>query len=156
MAILSVLGIGVWSGVSVSLRTAQRVHDRALLNARLLQLDDRLRDCAGRVLVPWWIEGPVLEQAEDGTWSVSWLDGDPAKKLQVALHDGVLTVDDGSIVSRYPGFTSAILTAGLGGKTPALGMTLTVQGKNVPQLSIVVRFGSAPVEAAPPTEAGAS
>jgi hypothetical protein len=156
MAILSVLGIGVWSGVSVSLRIAQRVHDRALLNARLLQLDDRLRDCAGRILAPWWIEGPVLQLAEDGSWNVPWLDGDPAKKLQVAFRGGVLTIDDGSIVSRYPGFTMATLTAGLEGKTPALGMTLRVQGKNVPPLSLVVRYGSAPVEAPPPKEAGSS
>jgi hypothetical protein len=154
MAILSVLGIGVWSGVSVSLRTAQRVHDRALLNARLLQLDDRLRGSAGRVLVPWWIQGPVLEQAEDGSWSVPWLDGDPARKLQVAFRDGILTIDDGSVVTRYAGFTSATLAAGLEGMTPALGMTLIVQAKNLPPLSFVVRYGSAPVEAPPKEGAG--
>ncbi len=146
MAILSVLGLGVWSGVRVSLRAAQRIHDRALVNARLLQLDDRLRGCAGRVLAPWWIAGPTIEQTEDGAWSVGWLDGDPARKLLVAFRDGVLTIDDGAVVSRYPGFSSASLAAGLEGKTPALGMTLIVEGKDVPQLSLVVRYGSAPVE----------
>jgi len=144
MAILSILGVGVWSGVTVALRTAERFHARALANARLLQLDDRFRECAGRILAPWWISGPSLSTT-GGSWSVAWLDGDPKRKLVLSFSEGVLSVDDGAYVSRYPGLSSASLAAGLDGRNESLGMTLTVEGKDIGHKAIVARYGSAPV-----------
>jgi hypothetical protein len=128
----------------VALRTGERFHTRALANARLMQLDDRFRDCAGRILAPWWISGPAIETTDD-SWSVAWLDGDPKRTLVLSFSDGVLSVDDGAYVSRYPGLSSVSLTAGLDGRNESLGMTLTVEGKDVGHEAIVARYGSAPV-----------
>jgi hypothetical protein len=146
MAILSILGLAVWTGVTVGLRTAGRFHDGALANARLLMLDDRLRESAGQVRVPWWIAEPTVESAAN-TWSIPWLNGDPSQKLVISWHDGALWIDDGHYVSRHAGITSAIVEPGLEGKDAALGITLTTVGADRSSVRFVVRYGSAPVPA---------
>ncbi len=149
MAILAILGVGVWTGISVAFRTVGRFHDRALESARLLQLDDRFRQCAARVIAPWWLPGPAIETAAGAgsqTWTIAWLDGDPEKKLVVTFADGVLSLDDGAYVSRYPGFTSVGVTAGMAGQDASLGVTLSAAGPGIGEVSVVARYGSASVQ----------
>ncbi len=144
MAILSILGVGIWTGFSVGLRAARKFQARALTSARLLQLDDRFRGCVGRVRAPFWLPGPVLE-ADGESWSIAWLDGNPDARLQISYSGGVLSIDDGSYVSRFPGFSGASIAAGLDGKDAAMGLTLTVERAGIPPTSLVARYGSAPV-----------
>ncbi len=148
MAVMSILGLAVWTAVTVGLRTAGRFHDGALANARLLLLDDRLRESVGRVRVPWWIARPVVE-ATAGTWSIPWLNGDPDGKLVISWHDGTVWIDDGQYVSRHPGITGAVVQPGLEDRDAALGITLTAVRSDKTAVRIVARYGSAPV---PPRE----
>jgi prepilin-type N-terminal cleavage/methylation domain-containing protein len=142
MAILSLLGIGVWSGVAASLRSASRLRAAVLANARLLQLDDRIRQAAGRIVPPWWAKGPEIQELQ-GEWRVPLVDGYPEKFLVVAFKDGVLSVDDGDFVSLFPGFTSVSVTPAWEGESGFRGLRLDVAGKGIDPLSISARFGGA-------------
>jgi prepilin-type N-terminal cleavage/methylation domain-containing protein len=142
LAILSLLGIGVWSGMAASLRTASRVRAAVLANTRLLQLDDRIREAAGRIILPWWGKSPEIRKLP-GEWRVPLLDGDPEKVLVVAFRDGVLSIDDGDFVSLFPGFTSARLTPAWEGEIGPRGLRLDVEAKGIGPLSISARFGGA-------------
>jgi prepilin-type N-terminal cleavage/methylation domain-containing protein len=146
MAIMSILGLAVWTAVTVGLRTAGRLHDGALANARLLLLDDRLREAVGRVRVPWWIAEPAVETAP-GAWSIPWLDGEPDRKLVISWHDEAVWIDDGQYVSRHPGMTSVVVQPGLEGRDAALGITLAAVRSDTTSVRIVARYGSAPVPA---------
>ena len=142
LAILSLLGIGVWSGVAASLRAASRLRAAVLANARLLQLDDRIREAAGRIVPPWWARGPAIQELP-GEWRVPMVDGYPEKFLVVAFKDGVLSIDDGEFVSLFPGFTSVGLAPAWEGESALRGLRLEVAGKEIGQLSISARFGGA-------------
>jgi prepilin-type N-terminal cleavage/methylation domain-containing protein len=144
MAILSLLGIGVWSAITVSFRSAERVHASALASAQMLQIDDRLRECAARVRAPWWI-GPPAIQAAENTWRIAFLDGTPDKELVISWDGHVLLINDGTYVSRYPGYSSAQLSAAQDAEGRVFGVTLTIEGKYVGHLSIVARYGGAEV-----------
>jgi len=144
MAIMSIIGLAVWTAVAVGLKTAGRSHDGALENARLLLLDDRLRESVGRVRVPWWIANAAVE-ATSTTWSIPWLNGDADAKLILSWHDGSLWIDDGQYVSHHPGLTSVTVQPGLEGRDPALGITLTAVRADKTTVRIVARYGSAPV-----------
>jgi prepilin-type N-terminal cleavage/methylation domain-containing protein len=144
MAILSLLGVGVWTAVTASFRSAERLQASALANAQILQIDDRLRDCTVRVRAPWWAEPPSIQAAEH-TWRIAYLDGKPEKKLVVSWNDRVLSIDDGACVSRYPGYSSASLSAAVGADGRVFGLTLTIEGKYVGHISIVARYGGAEV-----------
>jgi hypothetical protein len=147
MAILSILGLGVWTGFRAAYRAAERFHARALVNARLLQLDDRFRECANRVRAPWWIDAPAIEASSPASWTVTWLDGSPDGRLLICFDAGVLSLDDGTYRSRFTGFSRVTLAAGLDGRDTPLGMTLTVEGPNLPATSLSARYGSAAVRA---------
>ena len=147
LAILSLLGIGVWSGVAASLRAASRVHEAVLANARLLQLDDRIRAAAGRIVPPWWDRGPEIQELQ-AEWRVPMVDGYPEKFLVVAFKDGVLSVDDGDFVSLFPGFTSVSLTPAWEGESGLRCLRLDVAGKGIDPLSISARFGGAELRSA--------
>jgi len=142
LAILSLLGIGVWSGVAASLRAASRLRAAVLANARLLQLDDRIREAAGRIVPPWWEKGPEIQELQ-GEWRVPLVDGYPEKFLVVAFKDGVLSIDDGDFVSLFPGFTSVRLAPAWEGESGFGGLRLEVTGKGIGPLSISARFGGA-------------
>jgi prepilin-type N-terminal cleavage/methylation domain-containing protein len=142
LAILSLLGVGAWSGASASLRAAARVRAAVLANARLLQLDDRIREAAGRIVPPWWAKGPEIQELQ-GEWRVPLIDGDPGEVLVVAFTDGVLSIDDGDFVSLFPGFTAVRLAHAWEGECGLRGLRLDIAGKEIGQLSINARLGGA-------------
>ena len=142
LAILSLLGLGVWSGAASSLRTASRVRAAMLANARLLQLDDRLREAVGRIVPPWWCDGPEIRESE-GSWRVPLVGGDPAKFLVIECANGVVSIDDGDYVSRFPGFTSLRLAPAWEGKGGLRGLTIEVFATGIGAFSISARFGGA-------------
>ena len=80
MVVLSILGIGVWAAVTVSFQGVARLRAGALASTQVLQIDDRLRGCAGRVRAPWWT-APPTPAADRASWRIPYLDGDPGKAL---------------------------------------------------------------------------
>ena len=146
LAILSVLGIGVWSGVAAALRAISRYHDTALACARLLQLDDRFREAAGRVRVPWWLPGPTVSES-DGGYSIPFLDGLPDKLLSIQLVNGALYVTDGAYVSVFPGITAARVSFALDENSDSYGAALEIDMAGIGHAVIVARWGGTPVRA---------
>jgi prepilin-type N-terminal cleavage/methylation domain-containing protein len=144
MVILSLLGIGMWTAVTISQRSVERFHTGSLANARLLQIDDRFRECIARIRAPWWDVVPGLETSVDG-WRIAFLDGDPRKLLVISYRDGSLCIDDGAYVSRYPGFDPVRLETVLGADAVPFGASLTLEGRQVGSTTIIARFGGASV-----------
>jgi hypothetical protein len=144
MVILSLLGVGVWAGVTAALRAVARSHDAALSNARLLQLDDRFRGATARIRPPWWAAALDVKESED-TWRVPFLDGVQDKVLIVTFRDGVLSIDDNDYVSLFPGFTSASLTVTRDKNETAYALTLEVDGKDFGHVSFIAQLGGFPV-----------
>jgi prepilin-type N-terminal cleavage/methylation domain-containing protein len=140
MVVLSLLGIGAWSAVTVALRSVERFRDSARAGFRVLQLDDRLRACADRVRPPWWSGEPEL-QAEGYAWRISCLDGDPGRMLAISWQDGVLAIDDGERIARYRGFTDVSLSAVRDGTGAAFGVELSLEAEHLGRLRIVARYG---------------
>jgi len=141
MVVLSILGVGVWAAVTVSAQGAAGSRASARAGTQVLQIDDRLRACVGRVRAPWWMPAPAVEES-DGGWRIACLDGDPGKSLGISWKTAVLSIDDGGTVSRYVGFTSVHLTPAVHMDGRPYGVELALEGKYVGRVSIVARFGS--------------
>ncbi len=144
MVVLSLIGVGAWSAAAVSLRAARRTHAGILAGSRLLRLDDRIRDLAGRVLTPYWMPDPEVTLA-GGTMSVSGLDGDPGKTFGLSFQDGVLTVAEGEQSTRWGGFKGAELSPALDKDQHIIGVRLDLQTGPGAHTVIVARFGGTPI-----------
>jgi prepilin-type N-terminal cleavage/methylation domain-containing protein len=144
MVILSLLGIGMWTAVTISQRSVERFHAGSLANARLLQIDDRFRGCIARIRAPWWDFAPAVVTGADG-WKIVFLDGDPEKALIISYQDGSLCIDDGAYVSRFPGFDSVRLETVRGADSVPFGVSLALDGRHLGSTTIIARFGGASV-----------
>jgi prepilin-type N-terminal cleavage/methylation domain-containing protein len=140
MVILSLLGIGVWTGVAVAWRGVERFRESARAGSLVLQLDDRFRACAARVRPPWWGGEPAF-QAEGHTWRISCLDGDPGETLTISWKDGVLAIDDGERITRYRGFTDVDLSPARDGTGVPFGAELDLDMEHFGRLTITARYG---------------
>jgi prepilin-type N-terminal cleavage/methylation domain-containing protein len=149
MVILSALAVGAWTATTVAWRSVARFRESARSGVRLLQLDDRLRDCAARVRPPWWGVEPCIAAA-GLTWSISCLDGDPAAALTLACRDGVLWIDDGTRVSRHPGFSSVALSPALDEAGAPFGIELGFEAERFGRIAIIARFGGRVVRGGKP------
>jgi hypothetical protein len=143
LLILSLLGIGAWNAVSVSLRLVTRIHDKVLASVRLLELDDRIRDLAGRVRAPFWAPDHAAIMADGVT--VPYLDGNPDKSLSLSFRDGKLVVGDGEIISRYIDFMIADFSMAVDSQNMIFGITVALEEKDGERVSITARFGSTPL-----------
>lgn len=148
MVILSLLGIGMWTAVTVAMRSVDRFHAGSLANVRLLQIDDRFRECMARIRAPWWESAPAVETATDG-WKIAFLDGDHGKALIISWRDGSLIIDDGAYESRFPGFNSVRLETALAADGMPMGASLTLEGRYIGATTIIARYGGASVCIAP-------
>ena len=143
--ILSSLGIGAWHAVGVSLRLAGRLRDGMLANIRLLQLDDRLRGLAGRVYLPYWAPDGIVRMGDDAL-SVPYLDGDPKKELNVTFREGILTVGDDRMSTRYAGFQHVELSAATDDSNHQCGVSVLLDSsRDGKPVRIVARFGATPL-----------
>lgn len=140
MVVLSLLGIGVWTAVTVAYRSVERFRESVRAGVQVLQLDDRFREGAARVRPPWWSGEPDI-QAEGHMWRISCLDGDPGKTLTLSWQDGVLSIDDGKRVARYRGFTDADLSPALDDAGIPFGALLSLEGEHFGRITIVARYG---------------
>jgi hypothetical protein len=142
--VLSTLGVGAWYAVGVSLRLAGRLRDGMLANVRLLRLDDRLRGLAGRVYLPYWAPDGIV-RIGDGALSVPYLDGDSKKELNVTFREGILTVGDGGMATRYAGFQHVELSAATDDSNHQCGVTVLLDSRDGKAVRIVARFGATPL-----------
>jgi prepilin-type N-terminal cleavage/methylation domain-containing protein len=143
MAILSILGVGAWNAVAVSIRIAGRIHDNAIASARLLTLDDRVRSLMRRVRVPFWAAQTV--ETDDGGARVSFLDGDPAKIAALSFKDGILTVGDGASMTQFTEFAKVDFSPASDAENNVFGIQVSVTTKDGREVSVVARFGSTPM-----------
>jgi prepilin-type N-terminal cleavage/methylation domain-containing protein len=140
MVVLSLLGIGVWTAVTVAWRSVERFREGARAGSQALRLDDRFRACAGRVRPPWWGGEPEL-RSEGNSWRISCLDGDPGKTLTLSWQGGVLAIDDGESVTRYPGIADADCAPARDGTGVPFGAEISLEVEHVGRFTIVARYG---------------
>ena len=146
LLIMSILGLGMWSAVSACLRLTTKIHDSTMASTRILNIDDRLRDLAGRVRAPFWVPDFLIETTET-EMHVAYLDGDPSKSLILKADGGALSIDDGSTVKRYPGFQRVTMAAAQDSAGKTCGITVSLEKKGGESFSVMARFGSTPVTA---------
>lgn len=144
LLIMSILGLGIWSAVSSSLRLTTKIHDSTMASTRILVLDDRLRALAGRIRAPFWVPDFLIE-ATDSEMHVAYLDGDPSKSLILKIDGNVLSIDDGTTVTRHSGFTRVSMAATPDSSGRVCGITVSLEEKGRASFSLTARFGSAPV-----------
>jgi hypothetical protein len=144
LTIISILGIGAWNAVGVSIRIAGRIREKAIENVHVLQLDDALRELASRVRAPYWAPEQKVE-TEAGTARVSNLDGDAEKSFTLAFQDGVLTVDDGNRVLRFTEFSRVDFSAATDEKLGNYGLTMDLSTKDGRAFSMTARFSGLPI-----------
>jgi prepilin-type N-terminal cleavage/methylation domain-containing protein len=149
MVVLSLLGIGAWTAVSVAWRSVERFRAGSRAGAAVLQLDDRLRACAARVRPPWWGGEPGLSAAGDA-WRISCLDGDPDRALTLSCQDGVLAIDDGQLVARYHGFTDVDLSPARDPTGSQFGVELSITADPLGRFTIVATYGGRAVRGGVP------
>jgi prepilin-type N-terminal cleavage/methylation domain-containing protein len=140
LVVLSLLGIGVWTAVTVALRSVERFREGARAGSQALRLDDRFRACVDRVRPPWWGGEPEM-RTEGHTWRISCLDGDPGKMLTLSWQDGVLTIDDGERVMRYRGIVDADCAPAMDGTGMPFGAELSLEAEHLGRFTIVARYG---------------
>lgn len=145
--ILSSLGIGAWQAVGVSLRLSSRLRDAMLAGSRLIQLDDRIRELAARVLPPYWAPDHIAKIG-NGTVSVPYLDGDLSKNFTMSFKKGMLAVGDGVTSTQYPDFQSVTFSPATDKESHSFGIRVEATGKDGKPVVISARFGGAPVGSA--------
>ncbi len=142
--ILSSLGLGAWQAVGVSLRLAARLREAMQEGARLIQLDDRVRELAARIRPPYWAPEGIMEIG-DGTVTVPYLDGDSSKNFTMTFRKGVLVVGDGVASMQYPDFQGVAFSPATGKEGRPLGIRMEAAGKDGKTCVIWARFGGMPV-----------
>ncbi len=143
LAIISILGVGAWTVVGTAIRISGRINERALENARVLQLDDSLRDFCGRVRPPFWTPGQAVEETEDGL-KTAYLDGEAEKAFTLGFRDGALLLEDGAASMRFTDFTDAKASPA-SNDSGVYGITLDLTAKSGSRYSITARFGGLPI-----------
>jgi hypothetical protein len=145
LAIISILGVGAWNAVGAAIRISGKINEKTMENARILQLDDALRDLAARIRAPYWVSKHAVAM-EAGNARVPYLDGDPDKAFTLSFLDGVITLDDGVRVMRFSGFARAAFSAAENEESGVYGLTMELSTKDGRAVSMTARFGSMPIQ----------
>ncbi len=145
MVVLSLVGAGVWTAAAASLRSAARLEARARANARLLMLDDLLRDEVGRIRAPWWQRPPEVEGLT-GAWRIPWLDGDPDRALALTFKEGSLLIDNSSSTMSFDGFTSVDVKPATADSGAPFGLIVVLESERSPPVTLVCRYGSSSLQ----------
>lgn len=146
LVILSVLGIGAWHAVSVSMRLAARLQRSLTAGAQLLHLDDTLRECAGRIIPPWWAP-EQLAKVTATSLTVPYLDGDDMKALALSFEDGVFEISNGASVFRFTDFRGVIFSTAAKGSAE-YGIYLQFEKKDGRKIAITACFGGTSIRKA--------
>lgn len=144
LLIVSILGTAVATGLSGALRVVDRIQARLLESARLLRLDDGVRDLAERVRVPYFSSGHDATSTEYGL-SIAWIDGDPDRTASVEFRDGTIFVSDGGTAQQYPGFAGARATLVEDPDRGVYVLRLDVILADAQEITIIARLGSSPL-----------
>ncbi len=147
--VVSSLGICAWQAVGVSLRLSARLQDAMLAGSRLIQLDDRIRGFAARVLPPYWAPDNIVE-IRDGTVRVPYLDGDPSKDFTMSFLKGVLVVGDGVSATQYLDFPMVTFSPAGDKGDRSYGIQMEVSGNDGKAVVIFARFGGVPIGSVAP------
>lgn len=154
LLIMSIVGMGIWNSVAAGLRISGRIGDSVRAGTVLLSLDDRLRELASRVRIPFWSKDYLVESSAD-EMRVAWLDGDPAKSIIMKRDGDALVIDDGTAPRRYKGMASIAFSAASSDQGGVYGITVTVEGPGFTRREITAAFGSMPIGAAAASASGA-
>lgn len=73
--LFSLLSMVLWSGLSSAQGLIGKIFQEASHSAKILQLDDFVREAALKVKIPFWVKEIEIE-AEDDRLAIPWLDGD--------------------------------------------------------------------------------
>ncbi len=147
LLIMSIVGMGIWNSVAAGLRISGRIGDSVRAGSMLLSLDDRVRELASRVRIPFWSKDYLVESSAD-EMRVAWLDGDPAKSVVMKRSGDTLVIDDGTEPRRFKGISSMSFSAASTGQGGVYGITITVEGSGFTRREITAAFGSMPIGSA--------
>ncbi|MGO9307793.1 MAG: type II secretion system protein J [Spirochaetia bacterium] len=146
LLVISALGVGAWHAAGVSLRMAHRLRHSLTAGARLLQLDDALRDLAASVIPPYWAPEQLVEASDTGL-TVPYLDGCADRSLVMRFENGVLHLGDGQHWIQYSGLQSVTFSAATEGQLH-YGVTVRLEWTGGRSAVMTARFGGTPAGSA--------
>jgi prepilin-type N-terminal cleavage/methylation domain-containing protein len=89
IAVISIAGLALLSGVSIATRALEKAKTRAMYAARLLSADERLRELIGQVAIPYWERNAGLvvrnEAAYAAALELPWYQGQKDAVLRIAF-----------------------------------------------------------------------
>jgi prepilin-type N-terminal cleavage/methylation domain-containing protein len=84
IAVISIAGLALLSGVSTATRALEKAKARAMYATRLLNADERLRELIGQVAIPFWERNAdILAHAE--TLELPWYQGQKDAVLRIVF-----------------------------------------------------------------------
>jgi prepilin-type N-terminal cleavage/methylation domain-containing protein len=84
IAVISIAGLALLSGVSMATRTLEKAKTRAIHATRLLNADERLRELIGQVAIPFW-ERNAGFAVRNETLELPWYQGQKDAILRITF-----------------------------------------------------------------------
>jgi len=151
LGLLSLLGGAPIAFSSGGMRAIERARAASASASTLLAMDDRLRNMAGRVRIPYW-ERRATVALEPGGASVSYYEGEESSRLGIVLRGKSLTLsasgDEHSFSPIDEPRVALLKTAA--GELSGISLEFSLRGK---RYLIAAPFGATPFGVTPFGEA---
>lgn len=148
MVLLSVLGITIWAGLINSQGLIRKIISEASTSAKILQLDNFVRQNTNKVKIPFW-EGKIKIDGEESGLAIPYMNAEYADKLIFKTSENMLLIG-----SKKAGQFNAFgpfdnigfkLWEGDGGKPLGVELSVSSGKKDSDQVTIYARFGGNPL-----------
>lgn len=148
MVLLSVLGITIWTGLISSQGLIRKIISEASMAAKILQLDNFVRQNANKVKIPFW-EGKIKTEAGESGLAIPYLNSDYEDILIFKTRENMLLIG-----SKKTGQFNAFgpfkdigfqLWEGDGEKPLGIKLSVTSGTKGNDRVIIYARFGGNPL-----------
>ena len=154
MAILLVLGLGVWMALSQGSSVLGSVSKVIQGNREILLLDDALRRELGSIRFPYWLGAPppaveIPEKQSGSPLAIPFLDGIAGNSLRMELKGRKvhLTRIEGTsetLVGSFGPFDAVSWESAPGSPGKSSGIRVSVRPEGRPAVTLFVSFGSNP------------
>jgi prepilin-type N-terminal cleavage/methylation domain-containing protein len=148
MVLLSVLGVTIWTGLISSQGLIRKIISEASMSAKILQLDNFVRQHVNQVKIPFW-EGKIKAEAVESGLAIPYLNSDYEDMLIFKISRDMLLIGSkktGQFTAFGP-FNDIGFQLWEGDEEKLLGVKLSVSfGTKVDNNVIIyARFGGNPL-----------
>ncbi len=148
MVLLSVLGITIWAGLINSQGLIRKIISEASMSAKILQLDNFLRQNANKVKIPFW-EGKIKTERGESSLAIPYLNAEYEDMLIFKISRDMLLIGSTKTgqFNAFGPFNNIRFQLWEGDGENPLGVKLSISSgkKGNDQVIIYARFGGNPL-----------